>query len=127
MSRIVYGHGDIIDAIGRLDLKVDALLKREADLAKTLTELTADLAANVTSLTEDNAAIKAAVDAAVALLNGVVAQNAAFKVQIAELIALSPTPEQLAKLEEISTGLAAQDVEFDAATKTLTDATAASS
>jgi hypothetical protein len=95
-------------------------------MAQTIEALVTDLQAKLASISEDNAQVKAAVTAAVALLNGLVAQNAAFKVQIAELIALSPTPEQLQKLQAVADGLAAQDAELDASVKALTDATAAS-
>ena len=126
MSYVVYEIKDVLDALSWLGLKMDALLLREGELAKTLNESVTELQANFANLSEDNDQLKAASAAVVALLNGLVAQNAAFKDQIAELIALSPTPDQLAKLEEINAGLAAQDADIDASVKTLTDATAAS-
>ena len=126
MSYTVWEIKDVLDVLSGLGLKMDALLLREGELAKTLNESVTELQANFANLSEDNDQLKAASAAVVALLNGLVAQNAAFKDQIAELIALSPTPEQLAKLEEINAGLVAQDADIDASVKTLTDAAAAS-
>ncbi len=123
--RTVYDIKDVLDAIAKLDVKADAILSREADLAKTLVELTADLAAKVADIKADAGEVKAAVAAAVALLQGVVAQNAALKSKVEELIALNPTPEQLALLGDLTGALGAQDVDIDAAVKSLNDATSA--
>jgi len=133
MSYTVFEIKDVLDAItllgaslSRVEDKVDKLSTKGTNMAKTLDELIAELDAAKTSLTEDNAQTLAAVNAAIALLQGVVAQNAAFKVQIAELIAMNPTPAQLAKLEEITGGFKAVDEGIDASVKALSDATAAS-
>jgi hypothetical protein len=125
MSYTVWEVKDVLDALAAQTVKLDAILSREADLAKTLVELTADLAAKVADIKADAGEVKAAVAAAIALLNGVVAQNAAMKQQIADLIALNPTPEQLAALEAVGTSLSEQDAEIDAAVKALNDGTAA--
>ena len=134
MSYTVWEIKDVLDAIvllsanlARVEDKVDKVITKGISMAKTLDELLADLEAAKASLSEDNAMTLAAVNAAIALLQGVVAQNAAFKVQIAELIAMNPTPAQLAKLEEITAGFKAVDEGLDASVKALTDATAASS
>ncbi len=123
--RTVYEIKDVLDAIAKMDVKADAILSREADLAKTLVELTADLAAKVADIKADAGEVKAAVAAAVALLQGVVAQNAALKSKVEELIALNPTPEQLALLGDLTGALGSQDVDIDAAVKSLNDATSA--
>ncbi len=123
--RTIYELTDILDAVAKANIKLDAVLQREADLAKTLVELTADLAAGVANIKADAGEVKAAVAAAVALLQGVVAQNAALKSKVDELIALNPTPEQLALLGDLTGALGAQDVDIDAAVKSLNDATSA--
>ncbi len=144
MSHIVYEIKDVLDALdkmradiyhdtkdvigvelARLDVKLDALLSREADLAKTLAELVTDLSGKFSDITTDAAQVKAAVAAVIALLQGVVAQNAELKAKIDELLKLSPTPEQLAKLEEVAAGLAAQDADIDKSVSDLNDATSA--
>ncbi len=125
MSYTVYEIKDVLDAVGKLGVKVDAILTRETDLAKTLADLVVDFKATAATFSEDSAQVKAAVAAAVALLQGVVAQNAALKAKIDELIALNPTPEQLAALEEAAAVLSAQDSDIDAAVKDLNDATTA--
>ncbi len=125
MSYTVYEIKDVLDAIAKLDVKSDAILSREADLAKTLAELVTDLSGKFSDITTDAAQVKAAVAAVIALLQGVVAQNAALKAKIEELLALNPTPEQLAKLEEVAAGLSAQDADIDKSVSDLNDATSA--
>lgn len=125
MSFVTWEIKDVLDALVAQNVKLDAILSREAELAKTLAELTADFAAARDAIKADAADVKAAVAAVLALLNGVVAVNAAMKQKIADLIALSPTPEQLAALEDIQKDLVTQDVDLDASVKTLNDGTAA--
>ncbi len=143
VSYTVYEIKDVLDAIAKLDetvremdstarmnyavvkARLDAILSREADLAKTLAELTADLTGKFAEITTDAADLKAAVAAAIALLQGVVAQNAALKAKIEELLLLNPTPEQLAALQALADGVAAQDADIDASVKNLNDATSA--
>ena len=109
--KITYSTAEIMAAIQAVQAQVQAVqtqLQGLAGVPPLLTQLLQKetLMANnleivqgkVDALKADIAAGKTVQDSAIALLNGVVAQNTAFAQQIKDLIAAGGTPEQMAAL-----------------------------
>ncbi len=136
MSRLVYDHADIMAELASLRLLVQhgqaamtqalqTIARQETDMAKKLPEYIADLQTRLDALTVDVAEGKTVGESAITLINGLTAQNAAFKAQIQELIDAGGTPENIAKLQAIVDAMDAADAAFDTQKAALAAAVAA--
>lgn len=94
-------------------------------MAKKMSDFAADFETRFNSLTEDVAAQTTVNQSAITLLNGISAQNTAFKAQIQELIDSAGTDADRAKLQAVVDGMDAQNAAMDAQRQELADAVTA--
>ena len=94
-------------------------------MAKKFPEYVTDLNARIDALKADVAEGKTVNASVIALMNGLQAEKAALKAQLEEILALGATPEAIAQLQTVVTGMDETDAAFDANTKELADAVVA--
>ncbi len=136
MPEVVYSSAEIMAAIESLrgmltvvqqaqgvqSQTLQTLSQQEISMAKKLSEFATEFQTRFDALTADVAAGKTVSESAITLLNGIAAQNAAFKAQIQELIDAAGTDEDRAKLQAIADGMDAQNAAMDAQRQALADA-----
>jgi hypothetical protein len=123
--KITYASAEIMAAIQAVQAQVQGLAYQLTQILQKETVMANNLEivqAKVDALKADIAAGKTVQDSAIALLNGIVAQNTAFVQQIKDLIAAGGTPEQMAALVA---DFDATNAEMDAQRQELADAVTA--